>query len=50
MGETAVPDIQLGRELSDEELATLPVPGVSLTDAIGSYLETVQILSRTIGD
>ncbi|XP_039870712.1 uncharacterized protein LOC120723360 [Simochromis diagramma] len=49
-GATSVPDIQLGRELSDEELATLPVPGVSLTDAIGSYLETVRILSRTIGD
>ncbi|XP_072563413.1 uncharacterized protein [Paramormyrops kingsleyae] len=45
----SVPEIQLARELTDEEVATLPVPGVSLTDAIGSYFETVQVLSRIIG-
>lgn len=38
--------IQLTRELTEEEAASLPVPGHSLSDAIGSYLETVQVLSR----
>nr|XP_029132269.1 uncharacterized protein LOC114919795 [Labrus bergylta]XP_029132270.1 uncharacterized protein LOC114919795 [Labrus bergylta]XP_029132271.1 uncharacterized protein LOC114919795 [Labrus bergylta] len=46
----SVPEIQMARELSDEEVAILPVSGVSLNDAIGSYLETVQVLSRIIGD
>lgn len=49
-GSVTVPEIQLVRELSDEEVATLPVPGVSLTDVIGSYIETVQVLSRIIED
>ena len=29
----SVPEVQLARELSDEEVAILPAPGVSLTDA-----------------
>lgn len=37
----SVPEIQLARELSDEELASLPAPGVYITDALRSYVETV---------
>uniref|UniRef100_A0A3B1JFC5 Integrase catalytic domain-containing protein n=1 Tax=Astyanax mexicanus TaxID=7994 RepID=A0A3B1JFC5_ASTMX len=46
----SVPEIQLLRELTDDELASLPVPGGPLACTIGMYLETVQILSRIIGD
>ena len=46
----SVPDIQLTHELSDDDVATLPVPGLSLAAAIDSYLETVQVLSRITTD
>lgn len=48
MGLTIImePLYQLTRELTEEEAASLPVPGHSLIDAIGSYLETLQVLSR----
>lgn len=37
----SVPEIQLACVLSDEEVASLPAPGVSITDALRSYVETV---------
>lgn len=46
----SVPEVQLARELSLEEVATLPAPGVSVTDALRSYVETVQVLSGLIAD
>lgn len=46
----SVPEIQLAHELADEEVAILPAPGVSVTDALRSYVETVQVLSRIIED
>ncbi|KAI3375520.1 hypothetical protein L3Q82_003848 [Scortum barcoo] len=49
-GIVSVPEVQLARELSDEEVAILPAPGVSVTDALRSYVETVQVLSRIIAD
>ncbi|XP_030219379.1 uncharacterized protein LOC115548716 isoform X1 [Gadus morhua] len=49
-GTVSVPEVQLARELSDEEVAILPAPGVSLTDALRLYVETVQVLSRIIAD
>lgn len=42
----SVPEIQLARELTDEEVATLPAPGLSVADAVRSYLDTVQVLTR----
>ncbi|KAK0143146.1 hypothetical protein N1851_018730 [Merluccius polli] len=33
-GTVSVPEVQLARELSDEEVAILPAPGVSVTDAL----------------
>lgn len=45
-----VPEVQLARELSVEEVAILPAPAVSVTDALRSYVETVQVLSRIIVD
>lgn len=47
-GTVSVPEIQLAHELSDEEVAILPARGVSITDALRSYVETVQVLSRII--
>lgn len=49
-GTVSVPEIQLAHELADEEVAILPAPGVSVTDALRSYVETVQVLSRIIED
>lgn len=49
-GTVSVPEVQLARELSDEEVAILPAPGVSVTDALESYVETVQVLSTIIAD
>lgn len=43
-----VPEAQLARELSVEEVAILPATGVSVTDALRSYVETVQVLSRIV--
>ncbi|KAK6309861.1 hypothetical protein J4Q44_G00197420 [Coregonus suidteri] len=42
------PEVQLARELSDEEVAILPAPGVSVTDALRLYVETVEVLSRIL--
>lgn len=42
-----VPEVQLARELSVDEVTILPAPGVSVTNALRSY-ETVQVLSRII--
>uniref|UniRef100_A0A667ZKG8 Integrase core domain-containing protein n=1 Tax=Myripristis murdjan TaxID=586833 RepID=A0A667ZKG8_9TELE len=49
-GTVSVPKIQLARERLDEEVAILPAPGVSVTDTLRSYIETVQVLSRIIAD
>lgn len=49
-GTVSVPEVQLARELSLEEVAIFPAPGVSVTDALRSYVETVQVLSRIIAD
>lgn len=49
-GTMSVPEIQLVRELSDEEVAILPAPGIFVTNALRSYVETVQVLSRIIED
>lgn len=43
-----VPEVQLARELSVEEVAILPATGVSVTDALRSYVEAVQVLSRIV--
>nr|XP_040039706.1 uncharacterized protein LOC120823631 isoform X2 [Gasterosteus aculeatus aculeatus] len=47
-GTVSVPEVQLARELSDEEVAILPAPGVSVTDALRLYVETVEVLSRIL--
>uniref|UniRef100_A0AAV2MJB3 Integrase catalytic domain-containing protein n=1 Tax=Knipowitschia caucasica TaxID=637954 RepID=A0AAV2MJB3_KNICA len=47
-GTVSVPEIELARELSDEEVAILPAPGVSITEALRSYVETVQVLERVL--
>lgn len=44
----SVPEVQLARELSDEEVAILSAPGVSVTDALRLYVETVEVLSRIL--
>lgn len=49
-GTVSVPEVQLARELSVEEVAIMPAPGVTVTDALRSYVETVQVLSRIIAD
>ena len=46
----SVPEVQLARGLSDEVVAILPAPGVSVTDALGLYVEYVQVVSRIIAD
>lgn len=43
-----VPEVQLARELSVEEVAILPATSVSVSDALRSYVETVQVLSRIV--
>nr|XP_046256031.1 uncharacterized protein LOC124065051 [Scatophagus argus] len=43
-GLVSVPEVQLARELSEEELNMLPPVGVSVSDAIQCYLETVEIV------
>uniref|UniRef100_G3NYU1 Integrase catalytic domain-containing protein n=1 Tax=Gasterosteus aculeatus aculeatus TaxID=481459 RepID=G3NYU1_GASAC len=47
-GTVSVPEVQLARELSDEEVTILPAPGVSVTDALRLYVETVEVLSRIL--
>lgn len=48
-GTVLVPEVQLARDLTAEEVAMLPAPGVSVTDAIRSFMEAVEVLSRIIG-
>ncbi|XP_041864185.1 uncharacterized protein LOC121654221 [Melanotaenia boesemani] len=40
----SVPDVQLQRPLSPQDLAALPHPGVPLSQVLGVYMETVQSL------
>ncbi|XP_060754200.1 uncharacterized protein LOC132864798 isoform X2 [Neoarius graeffei] len=45
-GMVSVPEVQLARELTEEELAILPHVGLSASDAIQCYVETVEVVSR----
>lgn len=49
-GRVTVPEVQLPCQLEDDEVASLPGPVESCSDAMQIYLETVQRLSRMMDE
>lgn len=41
-----IPEVQLPRELTNEEIATLPHPNVPFLNAVQIYYETVSVVNQ----